>query len=131
MRDFFDTLIDADRAATLAVNDFDSAFTDAVMPVLSNRMVWIPLYCILLWYLWRRLGWKKTLVVMIAVALSMLAIDQFANLIKHSVQRLRPCWDAYMTDNGLRILERKGGKYGFFSAHAATTPLACWVISQA
>lgn len=33
-----------DRDATLAVNNFSGAFTDAVMPVLSNRVVMIPIY---------------------------------------------------------------------------------------
>lgn len=120
MSAFFDALINADRTATLALNDFDSAFTDAVMPVLSNRVVMIPLYLALIAYIWYRLGWKKTLVIVLAVAISVGAIDQFANLIKHWAMRFRPCWDEYMIDNGLHILEKKGGKYGFFSAHAAT-----------
>ena len=114
-------LRDADRAATLAINDFDSAFTDAVMPWLSNRFVWIPLYLLLFWFIWKRVGAKKAVVILLAVALCMLAIDQFANLVKDSVERYRPCWDDYMLGNGLKVLEKKGGKYGFFSAHAATT----------
>ena len=114
-------LRDADRAATLAINDFDSAFTDAVMPWLSNRLVWIPLYLLLFWFIWKRVGAKKAVVILLAVALCMLAIDQFANLVKGSVERYRPCWDDYMLGNGLKVLEKKGGKYGFFSAHAATT----------
>ena len=113
-------LRNADRMATLALNDFDSAFTDAVMPVLSNRFVWIPLYILLFWYLWRRLGWRKCMLVLFAAVLCIAAIDQFANLVKYSVARYRPCWDAYMLDNGLKVLERRGGKFGFFSAHAAT-----------
>lgn len=109
-----------DKAVTLAVNDFDSAFTSAVMPVLSNRAVMIPLYVLLFAYIWYRLGWKKAVIILLAVVISVGAIDQFANLIKNWVQRFRPCWDEYMIDNGLHILERRGGKYGFFSAHAAT-----------
>lgn len=109
-----------DRDATLAINGFSGAFTDAVMPVLSNRTVMIPLYIILIVYLWRRLGWKKTLLILATVALAVGATDQIANLVKYAFQRFRPCWDDYMTDNGLQILERRGGRYGFFSAHAAT-----------
>ena len=120
MSAFFDSLVNADRVATLAVNDFDSAFTDAVMPVLSNRAVMIPLYVLLFAYIWYRMGWKKALLILFAVVVSVGAIDQFANLIKHWVMRFRPCWDEYMIDNGLHILERRGSKYGFFSAHAAT-----------
>ena len=121
MSSLYEILRGADRAATLAVNNFDSLFTDAVMPVLSNRYVWIPLYALLIAFLWKRFGLKKTLVIVFAVVLSVVAIDQIANIVKYAVQRYRPCWDPYMTGNGLRILEHKGGKYGFFSAHAATT----------
>ena len=77
MSAFFDALINADRTATLALNDFDSAFTDAVMPVLSNRTVMIPLYVILFAYIWYRLGWKKALMILLAVVLSVAAADQF------------------------------------------------------
>ena len=84
-----------DRDATLAVNNFSGAFTDAVMPVLSNRVVMIPIYLLLIWLLWRRLGWKKTLFVLIAVALAVGATDQIANLVKNAFQRFRPCWDDY------------------------------------
>lgn len=109
-----------DRTVTLAINGFSGAFTDAVMPILSNRVVWVPLYLLLFFYLWRRLGWKKALVILFTVVLSVGVIDQVTNIVKDAAQRLRPCWDIFMTDNGLNILERKGGKYGFFSAHAAT-----------
>ena len=84
------TLRDADRAITLAINNFDSVFTDALMPVISNRLVWVPFYLLLFWYICRRVGFKRGVVILVAVAMCMLAIDQFANLIKASVQRFRP-----------------------------------------
>ena len=34
---------------------------------------------------------------------------------------MRPCWDLNMVSRGLRVLEAKGGRYGFYSAHAANT----------
>ena len=111
----------ADKHATLAINNFSCGFTDALMPVLSNRLVWIPAYLLLLWYLWKQLGWKKTLLVLVAVALAVVAADQLGNLVKYSAKRFRPCWDDWMVEHGLKIMERKGSKYGFFSAHAATT----------
>ncbi len=121
MSAFIESLEYADKMATLSINGFSNSFTDALMPVVSNRFVWIPIYVLLLVFLFWKLGWRKTLVILLAVALSVAAIDQFANLVKFSVGRYRPCWDSFMTDNGLKILENKGGSYGFFSAHAANT----------
>jgi len=122
------TLRDADRAATLALNDFDSAFTDAVMPLLSNRLFMAAVYLVLLGYLLYRVGWKKTLAVLIVGVIALGVADQVANLVKNSVERLRPCWDEYMVSNGLEVLEKKGGKFGFYSAHAATAAGVMTVI---
>ena len=62
----------ADKHATLAINNFSCGFTDALMPVLSNRLVWIPAYLLLLWYLWKQLGWKKTLWVLLAAVVAVI-----------------------------------------------------------
>ena len=64
------------------------------------------------------MGWKKGLIVIAGALLTFGFCDQFSNLIKDAVARLRPLNDEYMIANGLHILE-KGGKYGFFSAHSA------------
>jgi undecaprenyl-diphosphatase len=51
--------------------------------------------------------------------------DQFSNIIKHAVGRIRPLKDEFMLSQGLHILENGGG-YSFFSAHAANAfGLAC------
>lgn len=118
---FFDTLEYADRTATLVINRFSGPFTDTLMPELSNRLVSTAVIVAMLGFCLWRLGWRRTLIILGMVLIGMLASDQLANLVKYSAQRLRPCWDSWMTDRGLAVLERRGGKYGFFSAHAATS----------
>lgn len=108
-----------DQKFTLALNSWNSPVSDCIWQVFSNKFIWIALYAVVVFFLFRRLGWRRALVYVIACALTILACDQFANLVKDSVQRLRPCWDLNMVNGGLHILEGKGGKYGFFSAHAA------------
>lgn len=108
-----------DQKFTLTVNSFNCPASDWMWQMFSNKTIWFVLYAAVAFFFFRRLGWKKALVYVLACALAILACDQFANLIKDSVQRLRPCWDLNMVDGGLHILEGKGGKYGFFSAHAA------------
>ncbi len=81
--------------------------------------VWIPLYLVVLFFLFKRLGWKRGVISLVALILTVVVCDQFANLVKDSVARLRPCHNDVMVENGLRILEGKGGRYGFFSGHAA------------
>ncbi|MEQ9581831.1 MAG: phosphatase PAP2 family protein, partial [Arenibacter sp.] len=61
------------------------------------------------------------LMTLVAIALLILVTDQLANFFKYGVQRLRPCHDNEI--NGLMRLVKSscGGKFGYFSAHAANS----------
>ena len=114
-----------DQQLTLTINSWHSAFTDPIWAFFSNKVVWIPMYVAIVALLIWKLGWKKGLMVVAAAALTFGFCDQFSNLIKHAVGRIRPLHDEFMKANGLHVLERGGG-YSFFSAHAANAfGLAC------
>lgn len=119
MGNFWQEIHQLDQQATLFLNSMHCCISDSVMQFFSNIPVWIPLYVAVVVFLFIRLGWKKALVVTVSLALTFGLCDQFSNLIKDTVGRLRPCHDEWMIDGGLRMLEGKGGLFGFFSAHAA------------
>lgn len=114
-------LHELDQQFTLFLNSIHSGVTDPVMVFFSNIPVWIPMYVIVAVFLFIRLGWKKALVAVASIALTFLLCDQIANLFKDGIARLRPCHDDFMVGEGLRILEGKGGLYGFFSGHASNS----------
>ena len=114
-----DALHTMDRDITLALNGLHCTAADHMWQLLSNSDVWIPLYLIIIMFLLKSLGWKKGLIVLLSVILTVVACDQLGNVVKHAVERLRPCYDRAMVDAGLRILENRGGFFGFYSAHAA------------
>ncbi len=118
MNSILKALEHADRVATLEINSWHSAVTDPIWSFFSNIPVWIPMYVIIVAFILQRLGWKKGLIVVAAAALTFGFCDQSSNMIKALTERLRPCNDPFMIQNGLHILE-SGGVYGFFSAHAA------------
>lgn len=115
-----DRLTELDWQVTLAVNSMHSPLTDSIWKFFSSVPVWIPMYAVVAGCLFWRLGWKRGLVFTVVLGLMVLCCDQFANFIKHSVQRLRPCHEAAMVAAGLHA-PRPGGMYGFFSGHAANT----------
>lgn len=119
MENFWQEIHQLDQQVTLFLNSMHCCISDPVMQFFSNIPVWIPLYVAVVVFLFIRLGWKKALVVTVSLALTFGLCDQFSNLIKDTVGRLRPCHDEWMIDGGLRMLEGKGGLFGFFSAHAA------------
>lgn len=107
-----------DQDLTLKINSWNSSISDPFWEFMSDIPVWIPMYLLIVIYIIWRLGWKKGAIVVTAALLTFGFCDQFSNIIKEAVARLRPLNDEYMIANGLHILE-KGGKYGFFSAHSA------------
>lgn len=108
-----------DQDITLLLNNLSSPATDQLWLLMSDKTVWIPAYVLCTYFLFRRLGWKKALVVLCSVGLAFGLCDQFSTIVKHSVDRLRPSYSARMLLGGLNVLEGRGGFYGFFSAHAA------------
>ena len=94
--------------------------TDPIWEFFSDKLVWIPMYAAIVGLLFWRLGWKTGLVAIAGVLLTFGFCDQFSNVIKYAVCRIRPVNDEFMVAQGLHILETGGG-YGFFSAHAANS----------
>jgi undecaprenyl-diphosphatase len=108
----------ADQLLTLEINSWNSFITDPVWAFFSEKIVWAPMYAAIIGLLIWKLGWKRGLIVLAAALLTFGFCDQFSNLVKHAVCRIRPLHDDFMVSHGLNILEQGGG-YSFFSAHAA------------
>ena len=108
-----------DQDVSLWINGFHSEFSDFVWIFFSNIPVWIPMYVLIVALLVWRLGWKKGLIIVLAAAAAFGFCDQFSNIIKDLVGRVRPLNDEFMKANGLVVLEKGSRSFSFFSAHAA------------
>jgi undecaprenyl-diphosphatase len=74
---------------------------------------------VLLFLLFYYFNWKKALFYLLITALLIAFTDQFVNLIKNNVQRLRPCNDPNLKDI-IHILKHSGG-YSFVSGHSTNS----------
>lgn len=119
MTSFWDSIHSLDQAYTLFMNGLGGSTFNSFMIFMSDVKVWFPLYALIIAMLIWKLGWKKGLISVVCLALCLLACDQTSNLLKYSVGRLRPCYSETMVSGGLSILEKRGGLFGFFSAHSA------------
>lgn len=113
------TIHELDQRITLEINSWDSAITDPIWQFFSDIPVWIPMYVFIVGCLIWRLGWKRGLIMTLAAAATFGFCDQFSNLIKDLVCRVRPLNDAFMLENGLNVLEGASRSFSFFSAHSA------------
>jgi undecaprenyl-diphosphatase len=120
----FDYLESIDRSIVLAVNGWNTPFLDQFFWYVTQTATWIPFYLLVLYFIWRKHGVKTTLV-FLGMALLMIAIVDSSTtfLFKDTIMRYRPSRNLllekhlhYYMEDGHAYL---GGKYGFFSSHAA------------
>lgn len=132
----FAELEQIDKTLTLAINGFHFRGSDALWIFFSEVKVWIPLYALVLFLMYYKLGWRRATVFVVACALCVLCVDQGANVVKAAVGRLRPCHTPDMILDGLYLPDPgqiRSGNFGFFSAHAgnAMTFAVCSSIALA
>jgi len=121
MGSFTDTLKSIDNAVLLFINGMHSPFFDHFMMLVSNRLIWIPLYLLLAYLIVRKYGKSSWLLIVfgiLAVAMS----DQLASgLLKNLVMRYRPSHNLLLAPQLHIVKGYFGGQYGFASSHAANT----------
>ena len=80
-----------DEQLLLLVNGHHTAFLDSFMWLLTQKTIWIPLYCSMLYVVWRNYGWRGALQILVMIALGMLVTD-WANsqFLRPAFGRLRP-----------------------------------------
>lgn len=89
--------------------------------LMSDKLIWIPLYLFILFVIYRRWGWKAMLVSLAFIGLSVGIVDQVCNLFKDGIEKLRPTHTPAIESLVHTVKGYRGGPYGTFSAHAATT----------
>lgn len=127
-----------DKQLLLAFNGSDSLFLDRVVRTLTNASTWIPLYLSLFFIVLKNnVDMRKVLCVLGAAGLCVLLAGSVDDLIvKPLVARWRPTHDPEIGMMVDIVDGYRGGRYGFFSAHASNTfsiaILFCWIVrSQA
>lgn len=143
-------MYDFDHGAFLALNFDGGSCMDRLMLTLSGTAMWLPLYALILWLVWRRGGWRNVLVFTILMLVAIALSDMVAGIFKHNglmggllpdfTPRPRPMFTPELeglavAPDSLRLLRQIdlarqwtvhvpadaiGGMYGTVSAHAAT-----------
>jgi len=116
---FIADIIEKDQELLIYLNSLGNEFWDVFWLAATNKLTWLPLYLLILFLLFRYFGWKKTLGILLLVALLVTFSDQFVNLIKNNFQRLRPSNDPSL--KGIIRLVKHAGGYSFVSGHATTS----------
>lgn len=139
-----------DHGLFMALNFDGGPLLDRIMLLVSGTVVWLPLYALILWLVWRRTGWRGAAVFLVSMLGALVLSDIVAGIFKHNgllgdlAPGFEPRWRPMFTPSleGLDIapdslyvlrqtaaagewavhvpVEAVAGRYGTVSAHAAT-----------
>ncbi len=117
----FEKLKQLDQDLLLAINSRHTSFFDSFFYTISDKMVWIPFYLLLLFLVIRNYKSKSWLILLLTAVL-ILVSDQFASgLIKNFFMRYRPSHNLFIGSKLHLVNGYCGGQYGFISSHASNT----------
>ena len=130
----FQTIIDFDKQLLLLLNGSESLFLDSMVTTLTNALTWIPLYISLLILVIKNSesALKVVLVLASAGLCVLLAGTVDDTIVKPLVGRWRPTRDPEIGLLVDIVDDYRGGRFGFFSAHASNTfsiaIFFCWLV---
>lgn len=114
-------LFNLDVALLIAINGFRSDIADVLMWNISGKWQWIPLYFFLLVIFYKKYSIKTFLLFILFVVILISLSDQTAGIFKQSIERFRPAYEENLSSLLHFVNDYKGGKYGFYSAHASNS----------
>ena len=116
-------LIDVDKQLLLWFNGSQSLFLDSLVRTLTHATTWVPLYISLFWLVVKNNErMQKILFILAAAGLCVLIAGTVDDtIVKPSIARWRPTHDPQIGLLVDIVDGYRGGRYGFFSAHASNT----------
>jgi undecaprenyl-diphosphatase len=121
-------ILSIDESLFVYLNSLGSETFDGFWLLITKQTTWIPFFLLLLYFIYKKIGQKQTLYLILFVALLLLFTDQITNLFKHTFQRLRPCNNPEI-HTIIRIVQSRSS-FSFFSGHAANTMAVATFLYQ-
>ena len=112
-------LLSLDTELFVFLNSLGSEKYDGLWSFITKQSNWIPLFLLLLYVIFKKLGAKQTLYLLLFVAVLVTFTDQMTNVFKNGFQRLRPCNNPEIK-SFIRIVQFRGS-FSFFSGHASNS----------
>ena len=122
MKEFVENLLPYERNLFFLLNGSDSAVLDSLMYTISMTKVWFPLYLFVLFLVFYKTPIKQSVLVMLVFVLMVTLCDQFAaSVCRPFFERFRPGHHPDFQDLVQLVDGKRGGLYGFISAHATNS----------
>lgn len=110
-----------DELLFFMINEVHSPLLDNVMWLVSGGLIFIPLFLFFGWQICKVKRVKYFLLSLLAIVFVIVFCDQSSSAVKRTVQRYRPTHNILLKERVHIVNDYRGGKFGFFSGHAANT----------
>lgn len=114
-----DKILAIDKELLIFLNGLGSPTFDPFWMFITKQSNWTPFFLVLLYLIYKKIGVKQTLYVLLFVIVLITISDQFTNFVKEIFQRLRPCSDPN-TSKLIRVV-KSSETFSFFSGHASNS----------
>lgn len=121
-----ETLLELDRDVFVYLNSLGSESWDGFWLFITKQFNWAPIFAIILYLAFKRLGWRHALLVVGIIAILVAFTDQSTNLIKNTFQRLRPGSDPALADL-IRAVQKRNS-FSFISGHASSSMASAFFL---
>lgn len=112
-------ILQLDQQLFIFLNGLGSETFDGFWLFITKQINWIPVFLIILYLVFKNLGWRHALLIIIIIALLLTVSDQTINLVKHYFQRARPGNNPEI-EHLMRVVQKRNS-YSFFSGHAGNS----------
>jgi undecaprenyl-diphosphatase len=121
-------ILTIDKQILIFLNGLGSIQYDNFWLIVTKQANWTPFFLLLLYIVFKNIGWKQTLVLVVFVAILLTFTDQVTNGFKYYFERLRPVNDPEI--NQLLRIVKESKSFSFFSGHAANSMAAAMFLYQ-
>jgi undecaprenyl-diphosphatase len=108
-----------DSRLLVYLNSLGSETYDRFWLIITSQLNWTPVFLLMFFLIYKKIGGKQTLYLLLFIAVLIAFTDQICNLCKNTFQRLRPCNNPEI-NTIIRVVQSRKS-YSFFSGHAANT----------
>lgn len=119
-------IIALDKQLFVFLNNLGSTPFDQFWLLITKQLHWTPFFLALAYILYKKIGGKKLALLFVTIAVMIVFTDQVTNLVKDTVQRLRPCNDLEIK-HLIRII-KSSDTFSYFSGHASNSTAGMTII---
>jgi len=114
-----DYLLHLDRELFVYLNGFGSEGWDDFWGFITKQINWLPMFLLFAYLVFKHLGWRHAVLILICMAFLIAFTDQTTNLFKNGFQRLRPGNEPELAKLIRAVQTRKS--FSFISGHASNS----------